>query len=330
MQAVPSSCGSVAKASLYSTFGSKDELVRAYLTGRHERRRERITRRLAACGNPRDRLLAVFDLLGESFAAPGFHGCAFANASAESAPGSAAEQATGEYRGWMRNFFTGLAREAGAADPAGLARQFMLLYDGANMSARMDGEPPAVAVATRDAAATLPARPPPGESCRGPPVSELEGRGAAWIEERGTSGEGRRHPKAPRKRAGDTESHRLTARACPWGLRARARCANRGNSVVCERVRSSRRRLPRLPPESSWPSAARTSQAGTAAPASCAENGGGSSFPAAEDRRPDRHTADLAVRMDGGCKNGPQVFSAGAQDSTHRLASAAGRYPPFG
>jgi 2-oxo-4-hydroxy-4-carboxy-5-ureidoimidazoline decarboxylase len=35
-------------------------------------------------------------------------------------------------------------------------------------------------------------------------ASELEGRGAAWTEERGTSDEGRRRPKAPRKRAGDT------------------------------------------------------------------------------------------------------------------------------
>jgi AcrR family transcriptional regulator len=145
----------VAKASLYSTFGSKDELIRAYLTARHERRRERITQRLAAYGNPRDRLLAMFGLLGESFAAPGFHGCAFANASAESAPGSAAEQATGQYRGWMRDLFTELATDAGAADPAGLARQLMLLYDGANISARMDGEPPAAAAAARDAAATL-------------------------------------------------------------------------------------------------------------------------------------------------------------------------------
>ena len=35
-------------------------------------------------------------------------------------------------------------------------------------------------------------------------ISELEGRGAAWTEERGTSDEGRRRAKAPRRRAGDT------------------------------------------------------------------------------------------------------------------------------
>jgi simple sugar transport system permease protein len=33
-------------------------------------------------------------------------------------------------------------------------------------------------------------------------MSELKGRGAAWTDERGTSEEGRRHPKAPWKRAG--------------------------------------------------------------------------------------------------------------------------------
>ncbi len=144
----------VAKATLYSAFGSKDELVRAYLQGRHEARRRRITTRLAEYANPRDRLLGVFDLLGESFAQPGFHGCAFVNATAESTPGSAAEEATLEYRGWMRNLLTGLARDAGAPDPAGFARQLLLLYDGANISARVDHDPTAAASA-RAVAATL-------------------------------------------------------------------------------------------------------------------------------------------------------------------------------
>ena len=51
----------VAKASLYSTFGSKDELVRAYLEGRHRSRRERLLARVeavaGASGRPgRDRV----------------------------------------------------------------------------------------------------------------------------------------------------------------------------------------------------------------------------------------------------------------------------------
>ncbi len=35
-------------------------------------------------------------------------------------------------------------------------------------------------------------------------MSEPEGGGAAWTEERGTSDEGRRRPTAPQRRAGDS------------------------------------------------------------------------------------------------------------------------------
>ena len=144
----------VAKATLYSAFGSKDELVRAYLNARHAARQERMTRRLATYDDPRERLLGVFDLLAESIADPGFHGCAFVNASAESPAGSAAEEATTEYRTWVRSLLTDLARDAGASDPAELARQLQLLYDGVNISARMDRDPSAATVA-RAAAVTL-------------------------------------------------------------------------------------------------------------------------------------------------------------------------------
>src|SRR3954471_16938917 len=72
----------VAKASLYSTFGSKEELVRAYLAGRAEARQRRISKRIAAHDNPRDRILSIFDLLGEQVVLPTYRGCAFINASA--------------------------------------------------------------------------------------------------------------------------------------------------------------------------------------------------------------------------------------------------------
>src|ERR1700712_1232060 len=62
----------VAKATLYSTFGSKDELIREYLHGRHVARRERILVALERYPTARERLLGVFDVLGDSFADPGF------------------------------------------------------------------------------------------------------------------------------------------------------------------------------------------------------------------------------------------------------------------
>lgn len=137
----------VAKATLYSAFGSKDELVRAYLEGRHERRALRITTELERFLTPRERLLGVFDIVGEIAASTGFRGCAFHNASAESRPGSAVEEVSDRTRAWVRSLFVELARAAGADDPDGLAGQLVLLYDGASMGAQMDRNPAAAASA---------------------------------------------------------------------------------------------------------------------------------------------------------------------------------------
>ncbi len=144
----------VAKASLYNTFGSKDELVRAYLEQRHAVTAARITRYLERYADPRDRLLGVFEAQGELFAETGFRGCAFASASAES-PGAAVSRAADDYRGWVRGLLTSLAGEAGAPDPDRLGRQLHMLYDGASLSARMDRDPSASAAARAAAAALL-------------------------------------------------------------------------------------------------------------------------------------------------------------------------------
>jgi AcrR family transcriptional regulator len=145
----------VAKASLYSLFGNKEGLIRAYLRGRLERRQDRTIRRLEGVESPREQLLAVYDVLATFIAEPDFHGCAFMNACAESKPGSAAIEAAEESRGWTRALFTRLAREAGAPDPEVLARQLVQLYDGALVTARMDGDPTAAATARTSAAALI-------------------------------------------------------------------------------------------------------------------------------------------------------------------------------
>jgi len=144
----------VAKASLYNTFGSKDELVRAYLQARHASVTQRIMQAVERYDTPRERLLAVFEGQGELFAQPGYRGCAFARASAESYPGDPAEQAAEAYRRWVRVLLTELAAQAGVPEPEVLAYQLHLLYDGSGQSARMDHDPTA-AVAARAAAATL-------------------------------------------------------------------------------------------------------------------------------------------------------------------------------
>jgi AcrR family transcriptional regulator len=144
----------VAKASLYSCFGSKDELIRAYLEGRHEIRRARLLGGLERHEEPRERLLAVFDVLAELAGDVGFRGCAFYNASAESTPGGVVDEVAIANRAWTRGLFTELARDAGAHDPVVLAEQLMILYDGATTGARMDRRA-AAAVTARGVAATL-------------------------------------------------------------------------------------------------------------------------------------------------------------------------------
>jgi AcrR family transcriptional regulator len=145
----------VAKATLYSTFGSKDELVRAYLQRRHQAISERITRGLQRFRTPRERLLGVFEIQAELFGAPGYRGCAFVSASAEAPPGSTIEAASDEYRGWLRELLAELARDAGASDPQTLARQLALIYDGAAVGARMDRDPDIAQVSRASAAALI-------------------------------------------------------------------------------------------------------------------------------------------------------------------------------
>ena len=108
----------VAKASLYKSFGSKEELVHAYLLSRQANTTARVTAAIDAQTTPRAKLLAVFDTQAEIQGRPGFRGCAFSAASAESKPGGLVEEATHGYRDWFRTLFTELATSAGADDPA--------------------------------------------------------------------------------------------------------------------------------------------------------------------------------------------------------------------
>jgi AcrR family transcriptional regulator len=143
----------VAKASLYSLFGSKEGLIEAYLDARHAETRKQVERTLTRFRTPRERLLGVFDAQGQIFTEPDFNGCAHITANAEARHGGPVECATDRYRQWVRTLFTDLAREAGVADPEDLARQLHLLYDGAGLSARMDQDPSAATTARAAAAA---------------------------------------------------------------------------------------------------------------------------------------------------------------------------------
>jgi AcrR family transcriptional regulator len=144
----------VAKDTLYSAFGSKEALIRAYLARRRDRAVTRLTGAIAGQDDPREKILAVFDSQATVFREPGFKGCAFVAASSEAPPGGVIETDATEYRTWRRNLFTDLARQAGAADPGQLGQQLNVLYDGAELTASMDHNP-GIAAATRNVVTVL-------------------------------------------------------------------------------------------------------------------------------------------------------------------------------
>jgi AcrR family transcriptional regulator len=151
----------VAKASLYSTFGSKEELVVAYLALRAELRQKRILQRIASYDAPRAKILAVFELLREIVSEPKFRGCAFANACAEGPRGESkvTEISIGS-RAWTRRLFADLAESAGASNGEHLGRQLTWLYDGAVVGAGVDRDPEAATEALAIAKMLLDAQTP--------------------------------------------------------------------------------------------------------------------------------------------------------------------------
>jgi AcrR family transcriptional regulator len=121
----------VAKGSLYYIFGGKDELVAAYLRGRHETWRQRIEARQAGIDDPDEKILAVFDAIAEYVSLPEFRGCPFENAAAEAPTGECQGLANKEYRDWVRQYFLELAADTRVADSEALAGALIVLYNGA-------------------------------------------------------------------------------------------------------------------------------------------------------------------------------------------------------
>jgi AcrR family transcriptional regulator len=145
----------VAKASLYNLFGSKEELVAAYLASRHDQTTTRLTEAIGAVEDPRRKILAVFEAQSRQYEQPDFNGCAFVAASTEAPPGGLVERAADQFRAWMRAMFTDLAQQAGAPDPARLGRQLHFIYDGVGVAGRMDHHDPAIAACARQAVEAL-------------------------------------------------------------------------------------------------------------------------------------------------------------------------------
>ncbi|WP_051325054.1 TetR/AcrR family transcriptional regulator [Candidatus Solirubrobacter pratensis] len=128
----------VAKMSLYRNFGSKDELILAFL-----RRREELWTKdwlqgevMRRADDPAGRLLAIFDIFGEWFARDDYEGCSFVNVMLGIGDlHHPVRRASVEHLATIREFLSGLAHEAGVEEPDGFARQWHILMKGSLVAA---------------------------------------------------------------------------------------------------------------------------------------------------------------------------------------------------
>ncbi|WP_069261542.1 TetR/AcrR family transcriptional regulator [Paraburkholderia nodosa] len=137
-----------ARKSFYTYFESKDALVAAALSRRDERwMRWFVAGTLARGRTPQARLVGMFDVLREWFTSEGFHGCAFLNAAGEIAsPADPVRVVAREHKERLLDFVREQS-EAWAAIvgvdrriAARLARQWLILIDGAIGVALVSGD----------------------------------------------------------------------------------------------------------------------------------------------------------------------------------------------
>ncbi len=121
----------ITKVTFYRHFRNKNDLVVAYLQAQAEQESAWFT----SVHNPQDpagTLEAIASGIGAASCSPGFRGCAFINAAAEySDPQDPVREVIDAHRNWMLDEFASIAADAGAQDSRALARQFMMLRDGA-------------------------------------------------------------------------------------------------------------------------------------------------------------------------------------------------------
>jgi AcrR family transcriptional regulator len=123
----------VGRASFYRHFASKDDLVIATVRTYSHTWLAWLAETVAARGNDP---LAVFDALSERFASPDYRGCVSINTMVETAdPTSPTHQVAADHKVELTTYIRGLLDEAGHTDTQALAEQFVLLVDGAIVTA---------------------------------------------------------------------------------------------------------------------------------------------------------------------------------------------------
>ncbi len=127
------------KMTLYKHFPAKDDLIIAFLRKRDADFTSWFVEQVnSKAQQPKDQLLAIFDIIGLWLDIPQFRGCAFINASAEfPVENNPVQQVSAEFYQKFRDYIADLARQAEAEHPDNLAQQLALLIEGAIVSEQM-------------------------------------------------------------------------------------------------------------------------------------------------------------------------------------------------
>lgn len=143
--------------SLYRIFGSKEGLVEEFLIDKDKRVRalfEREVERIA--DTPRERVLAMFDVLGQLVNGADYRGCTFINVAVEMAdPEHSFVAIAVAHKEFVREAFARYLSEAGLRETEPLATQLLMLVDGVFVSAQMHASHDDTALKGRMAAEVL-------------------------------------------------------------------------------------------------------------------------------------------------------------------------------
>lgn len=129
----------ISKTSMYKHFRTKEDLILAVLRLRDENFRNWLYRRMEELADtPEGQLIAMFDALEEWFSETEYRGCMFIKASSEYQEAShPIHKQSAEHKRMLEDHILDLARKSGLKEPGRLARQLLLLKEGAIVTAHL-------------------------------------------------------------------------------------------------------------------------------------------------------------------------------------------------
>ncbi|MGD8163065.1 TetR/AcrR family transcriptional regulator [Pantoea sp. FN0307] len=145
----------VARKSIYRYFATKDDVAAAALNARDERWMQWFIMECNKGTSPQERILNMFTVLKGWFESDGFRGCAFINTAGEVGdPDDPVRQIAKLHKQKLLDYTLELTRQLNIEQPLALARQLLILTEGAITMSHVMGDASA-ADSARDVAQLL-------------------------------------------------------------------------------------------------------------------------------------------------------------------------------